>query len=60
MMSDKFDKIDQEDLEKVTGGIGNTDLRMINDAESELASDMGNGNVKLMERPLQKSFAPRR
>ena len=36
MMGDKFDKIKQEDLEKVTGGIGNTDLCMLNDAESEM------------------------
>ena len=61
MMSDKFDKIDQEDLEKVTGGMGNTDLRMINDAGSEQPGDDGSNDVVFVDRPTQINYgAPRR
>ena len=59
MMGDKFDKIKQEDLEKVTGGMGNTDLRTLNDAESEMpnVADI----VVFFDAPTQMSDgAPRR
>ena len=61
MMSDNLNKIEQEDLEKVTGGMGGTDLCMLNDAGSEQPGDDGSNDVVFVDRPTQINYgAPRR
>lgn len=59
MMSDKFDKIDQEDLEKVTGGMEIT-VCSRGDAESALVLN-ADGNLESVDRSKQIICeAPRR